>query len=90
LKSGELIADGTSQNIKQQFGLTKVRFFTSLPPMTFNSAKETIFEEGRCTVVGLNSDEMIREIISKDSEAHKIEIIEPSLEEVLFKLWKSP
>jgi ABC-2 type transport system ATP-binding protein len=86
LRSGKIVARGPTQEIKKEFGAKKV-IFTSDLELEIESSKSIELKDNLYTVLGDDSDEIIKEVIQKDANVKKISIEDPDLEEILMKLW---
>ncbi len=76
LANGKVVADDSSQAIKQRLGFKRLRYFA-------NAAASH-----PSVVSGPDSDIMLRELLSREPEAHAIEILEPSLEEAIVEIFR--
>ena len=88
MNKGQLVASGNTQEIKHQYGLKSVSFKPSLQGLSFNSAIKTQINSEKVVLFGNETDAMIKEVLAQDPKASEIEILNPSLDEVVMQLWK--
>ena len=86
LKDGQVYADGSAKEIKEKFGVKKIRFRTKLESLRFKEATKVVREENQVLLFGNNSDNMLRELIENHPDARDIQIFEPDLAEVFLKI----
>jgi ABC-type multidrug transport system ATPase subunit len=86
LRSGKIIAKGPTELIKKNFGAKKVTFSSDMK-FELLSSRSVDYFDGIYTVLGEDSDMIIKEVLNNDSNAKNITIEDPDLEEILIKLW---
>ena len=86
LRAGKIVAQGPTEEIKKEFGAKKV-IFHSNKHFKVESGKSQEVIDGKYTILGEDSDKIIKEIIRVDPLASNISIENPHLEEILMKLW---
>ncbi len=87
LKRGEIATSGTTAEVKSRFGLKKVSYRSQRSDISIAAAKKKIAEGDRFSLLGRNSDEMLKELLAKDSGVFDVTIAEPSLDEIFMKIW---
>ena len=89
LRSGEVAASGSTEEIKAEYGLKKICFRSQLPDLNIPSARDLTRHGDMVTLLGRNSDQMLKEVIAKDPNANAISVSDSSLDEIFIKLWNA-
>ena len=88
LKSGQVVANGSTEEIKVEYGLKKVSFRTQLQELNIPSARDISRHGDKVTLLGSDSDKMLKEVIAEDANASAINVDDSSLDEIFLKLWE--
>ncbi len=86
LKAGEIITQGPTSQIKKEFGLKKVSCYSTQNIKTTFAVSQTN-NDNQYEFLCHNSDSLLKDIINKYDDVSDIDIKEPSLDEILIKLW---
>jgi ABC-2 type transport system ATP-binding protein len=92
IHKGQFISEGSTLEIKRKYGLKKVSFQSNLDWSSQESEHFSSVTSERLqpvSVVGENSDFLIKEILKRDPDAFDIQIHTPSLDEVLMDMWEN-
>lgn len=92
LNQGQVVADGNVQYIKKTFGSMTVRFIAKEEIISLKTAAKVEHTKNADNtysykVFGLNSDEIIKEIVEKKINFKGLNIEQTSLDDVFLKLW---
>ncbi len=90
LNKGEVVADGSVDEIKSMFGLKKVTFKTSSSTsdeLNFSAFKKYEFHRHEHIVYGKNSDQILKSIFEQNIDFRDLKVFEPDLEEIFIKIW---
>jgi ABC-2 type transport system ATP-binding protein len=88
--SGQIVFDGSIQQIKNRNTQKKVRFRTLVEtPQLASAAHLKKIQQNTFECLGVNSDVILRELIeNKTLNAFDFELLEPTLDESIIDLWK--
>lgn len=90
LNNGEVVADGTVDQIRSRVSVSKVSFRTCLPPSSFESLPEsagvTAGADGLVTVLSRDSDATVRTLVGDNVPFSGLEVHTASLEEAFLSL----
>ena len=89
LQSGKVIASGSTEEIKSEYGLKKVCFRSQVADLNIPSARDLNRQGDKVTLLGSDSDQMLKEVIANDINAQAISVSDSSLDEILIKLWNA-
>jgi len=88
LNHGEIIANGSVQEIKNMFGLKRVSFISDFKNFNFSDFEKYEITDGNIhTIFAKNSDEAIKSLFSQSHDFKDLMIFETSLEEIFVNLW---
>ena len=90
LNKGEVVADGSVNEIKSMFGLKKVTFKTDRSTslaLDFSAFKKYELSGDEHVVYGKDSDEILKSIFKQNIDFKDLKVFEPDLEEIFIKIW---
>lgn len=87
LLHGKIVVDSPTKDLKSLTKLKKVLFRSENESLVLKSANRIIRRGSECEALGINSDEILRELVSKDSSACHFDISNPTLEESILNIW---
>ena len=87
LNHGEVVADGSVQEVKDLFGLKRVSFSSSSEDLNFKEFDKHDVSENVHTIYGKDSDLIIKSLFSQTNEFKDLRVFETSLEEIFVNLW---
>lgn len=90
LNNGEVVADGTVDQIRSRVSVSRVSFHTDRPPSWFESLPEsagvTAGADGSVTVLSRDSDATVRRLVRDNVPFSRLEVHTASLEEAFLSL----
>ena len=86
LNHGEVVADGSVQEVKDLFGLRRVSF-ESIQNLNFSDFEKHEVKKNLHTIYGKDSDQIIRSLFSQTNDFKNLRVFETSLEEIFVNLW---
>lgn len=87
INRGRILADGPTDSIRRQFGMSKVSFSHETPIDSLATAKTLNKLEKFYEAIGPDSDSLLREVVSRFPKARDIAVQKAPLEDVIFHLW---
>lgn len=90
LNKGEVVADDSLEKIKNQFGLTEIKFKSEKSLIPIRHSVRSDKEKNTHSFFVKDSTEALKEIFSKYENINDLKLHEPSLDEIFIKLWSAP
>jgi ABC-2 type transport system ATP-binding protein len=87
LNKGEIVADGSVQEVKDLFGLRRVCFTSKASDLNFTEFEKHEIKEDVHTVYGKNSDLIVKSLFEQTKDFKDLRVFDTSLEEIFVNLW---
>ena len=89
INKGQIVSEGTPQEIKSRSALRKIRCVTSLSTAqlwALPSVVDVLLEGGTMTVTAGNPEQVLRTMLARDERLSGLEIVSPGLEDAFLAL----
>lgn len=90
LNKGKIVADDSLEKIKEQFGLTKIKFKSDENLATISQSIRSEKIKTTHSFFVKDVTHALKEIFNKYTSISDLKLTEPSLDEIFIKLWSTP